>query len=147
MRPHSFHRRFRELSADPKNLREMLASRRGMSLVEVMVVIVIILTLTGVLTYGVMQVFGTSQVDTTRLMMGKVAQQIEIYGMRKGYPSNGDLSAVFPDGMPKDSWDNEFIYVTPGPPGKKFDLISLGADGQQGGQGNDADIKYSDEGK
>ncbi len=121
------------------------AARRGMSLVEVMVVIVIILTLTGVLTYGVMTVFGQSQADTTRLMMGKVAQQIEIYGMRKGYPSNQEgLSKVFPDGMPKDSWDNEFIYITPGPNGRKFDLISYGADGKEGGTGVNEDIRYSD---
>ena len=137
---------WRSLSRNPE-LAELARSRKGMSLVEVMVVIVIILTLTGVLTYGVMTVFGQSQADTTRLMMGKVAQQIDIYGMRKGYPDNSsDLTKVFPDGMPKDSWDNDFQYVTPGPNGKKFDLISLGADGQEGGTGVNADIKYSDEG-
>lgn len=143
----SFRSDWRDLSRDPQ-VQKLLRSQKGMSLVEVMVVIVIILTLTGVLTYGVMQIFGTSQVDTTRLMMGKVAQQIEIEGMRKGYPDNASgLKNLFPDGMPKDSWDNELIYVTPGPPGKKFDLISLGADGQEGGTGNDADLKYSDEGR
>ncbi|MCA9566254.1 MAG: type II secretion system protein GspG [Myxococcales bacterium] len=137
-------RDWRDLTRDPR-LHDLLRSRKGMSLVEVMVVIVIILTLTGVLTYGVMTVFGQSQADTTRLMMGKVAQQIEIYGMRKGYPGNSDgLDKVFPDGMPKDSWDNEFIYVTPGPNGKKFDLISLGSDGTEGGTGTAEDLKYSD---
>jgi general secretion pathway protein G len=122
-----------------------MSSRRGMSLVEVMVVIAIILTLMGILTWGIFQVFSDSQVDTTKLQMTRVAERIEIHSLRKGLPNNGDgLNAVFPDDMPKDSWGNEFVYVTPGPNGKPFDLISLGADGQEGGTGNNEDIKYSE---
>jgi general secretion pathway protein G len=84
-----------------------------------------------------------SQIDTTRLIMGKVAQQIEIYGIRKGYPV--DLQQVFPDGMPRDAWNNEFLYVTPGPDGRPFDVISLGEDGAYGGTGADADVHHSDD--
>ena len=46
--------------------------------------------------------------------------------------------------VPRDSWNNEFRYTAPGPAGKDFELISLGADGSEGGTGNNADIKYSE---
>ncbi|MEM6819659.1 MAG: type II secretion system major pseudopilin GspG [Pseudomonadota bacterium] len=43
------------------------------------------------------------------------------------------------DSMPEDPWGNEYVYLIPGQRGK-FDLYSLGRDGQQGGEGEDADI-------
>lgn len=125
-----------------------LSSRAGMSLVEVMVVIVIILTLMGVLAFGIFQIFGDAQTDMTKVSMSRVAQRVEIHMLRKGIPSNGDgLQEVFPDEVPKDAWGNDFVYVTPGPNGKKFDIISYGEDGQEGGDGNDADIRYSETAK
>lgn len=41
--------------------------------------------------------------------------------------------------IPKDPWGNDFIYLSPGQHGD-FDIISYGADGKAGGDGNDADI-------
>ena len=49
--------------------------------------------------------------------------------------------------MPVDSWGNEFRYVSPGPGGHDFDIMSLGADGNEGGSGNDADLKWSEVGQ
>jgi general secretion pathway protein G len=42
--------------------------------------------------------------------------------------------------VPRDPWDNPYIYVSPGVYGD-YDIISLGADGEEGGEGNDADIR------
>ena len=123
-------------------------SRRGMSLVEVMVVIAIILTLMSILAIGVFSIFGESQVQTTILTMGKVNERVEIYMLRKKKPpSTGDgLSAAFGgEQVPQDSWGNDFIYVSPGPGGQAYDIISLGSDGQEGGNGNAADIRWSEE--
>jgi len=109
---------------------------RGMSLLEVMVVIAIILTLMGVLAFGVMSVFGDSQVQTTILTMGKVDERVQIYMLRKKKPpSTGDgLSAVYGnEGLPSDAWGNDIQYVSPGGNGRKFDLISYGPDGSEGG--------------
>ena len=39
----------------------------------------------------------------------------------------------------------QFLYVTPGPNGQAYDLISLGSDGQEGGNGNAADIRWSEQ--
>ena len=41
--------------------------------------------------------------------------------------------------MPKDPWDNEFVYLSPGVNGE-YDLISYGADGVPGGETKDMDI-------
>lgn len=118
------------------------AGRRGMSLIEVMVVIAIILTLMGVLGYGVMSAFNDSKVDTTTLQMRKVAERISMYQLRKKkVPSS--LNEVFQDeDPPKDSWNNEFKYSAQG--NNDFELISYGADGQEGGSGTSADIKWSE---
>jgi general secretion pathway protein G len=118
-----------------------------MSLVEVMVVIAIILTLMSILAYGVFSIFTESKVGTSRLQMMKIAERVDVYMLRKKKPpSTGDgLGAVYgTEPVPSDSWGNEYVYVSPGPNGKPYDLISLGADGQEGGEGNDADIKLSE---
>jgi len=43
------------------------------------------------------------------------------------------------DGMKKDPWGNDYAYIAPGTRGE-YDLYTLGADGQPGGEGPDADI-------
>ena len=69
-------------SARASRARLLLKSRRGMSLVEVMVVIAIILTLMGIIGYGVMQVFGDSQVDMTKLTMTKISERATMYSVK-----------------------------------------------------------------
>ncbi len=66
---------------------------------------------------------------------------------KKKAPSTSDgLGAVFGgEDVPRDSWGNEFVYVSPGPNGTPYDIISYGSDGQEGGTGNAADIKWSEE--
>ena len=49
-------------------------------------------------------------------------------------------SEYYEGGYPTDGWENEMQYVAPGSEGRPYDLFSLGADGQQGGEGQDADI-------
>ena len=121
-------------------------NRRGMSLIEVMVVIAIILTLMGVIAIGVMAAFGDAQVSTTTITMGKVSERIEIYMLRKKKPptTTDGLAELFDGETPTDAWDNELVYVSPGPGGQAYDLMSYGADGQEGGTGNDADIRWSE---
>lgn len=53
----------------------------------------------------------------------------------RNYPSNGYM-----DKIPKDPWGNDYVYISPGEHGD-FDIISYGADGEEGGEGNNADVK------
>jgi len=61
-------------------------------------------------------------------------------------PSVGKLANAWREGgylekgrVPKDPWDNEYVYLCPGIHGD-FDLVSYGADGETGGEGKDMDI-------
>lgn len=46
------------------------------------------------------------------------------------------------EGLPKDPWGNSYQYSIPGADGMPFALYSFGADGQRGGEGNDADVGF-----
>ena len=120
--------------------------RRGMSLVEVMVVIAIIVTLMSVVGIGAMNAYENSLVQVTKVSMHEVNKQVEMYSLRKKLPSSGEgLNTVYgSDKVPTDGWGKEFSYISPGPNGMKYDIISYGADGTEGGEDNDADIKYSE---
>jgi general secretion pathway protein G len=95
---------------------------------------------------------GSFNCSRTVTMTKLTMQQIDKYlGMYVGisapvYPSTAEgLAAAaryLPDGaLPKDSWGNDFIYRSNG---ARYELISLGADGEAGGEGADADL-YSTE--
>lgn len=43
-------------------------------------------------------------------------------------------------GIPKDPWGNDYQYKKPGREGRDYDLYSFGADGREGGEGDNADI-------
>ena len=54
----------------------------------------------------------------------------------QGYNTDGYL-----DKVPVDPWGRPYLYVSPGLHGKDYDLESFGKDGEDGGQGDDADVK------
>lgn len=77
------------------------------------------------------------QQRTTWATMEKIIQALEDFRLADGdYPAT---LAELPGAPYADAWGNEFVYVLPGS-GNEYDLISLGADGQEGGEGIDADI-------
>ena len=63
-------------------------------------------------------------------------------------PNDPTLKNWRPEGyveqLRKDPWGHDYVYVSPGLNGAPYDLMSLGADGQAGGQGLDADINARD---
>jgi general secretion pathway protein G len=61
----------------------------------------------------------------------------------KGYQPGGYLDSTE---VPKDAWGNDFIYVAYPETGKPYVIISNGADGQEGGEDNDADLYSTDAG-
>lgn len=129
-----------------QQLLKLLRSNKGMTLVEVMVVIAIVATLISILGFAAFGLLADSKAGTTKLQIGQVNQKVQLYSLRKGVPNSGEgLSAVYGgEAVPKDSWDRELQYASPGPDGSEFDIFSYGADGVQGGEDNDADIHLSD---
>lgn len=123
------------------------AERAGMTLVEIIVVIAIILVLTSILAFGIFSVFGQAKADAAKVQMSRLDSRVQIYIARNGSPpSGGDglAAAVAPDEVPNDPWGNPYRYVTPGANGKAYDIVSLGSDGAEGGTGEAADLRLSD---
>jgi general secretion pathway protein G len=113
-----------------------------MSLVEVMVVIAIVLTLMSVLALGVMGIFAESRQDTTRLTVGRVGQQIFVQMLGRDRPPGVEDLAKLGIRMPVDGWGRELLYRRPGRDGAAYEVVSLGRDGEEGGDGLDEDIVW-----
>lgn len=132
--------------------------RKGFTLVELLVVIVILALLAGIVAPKFFGQIGKAKRDLARPKMVPIQSAIEAYLLNTGeYPSSLNDLLDCPSGLednwrgpylsPKqllDPWDNPYIYVPEGTvnPGS-YDLISYGADGAAGGEGDNADI-YND---
>jgi general secretion pathway protein G len=116
--------------------------RRGMGLLEIMIVIAIIMLLTASLMVGLRSMWGESMRSTAELTLIKVGRQVELYeARRRQLPP--DLEAVFRfEPLPVDPWGNALVYEPDGERG--FDVLSYAADGAPGGTGADEDLRLSD---
>jgi general secretion pathway protein G len=57
------------------------------------------------------------------------------------YPEDGYLDSRK---VPKDPWNHAYIYLAPGRNNEPYEIISYGADGEEGGTNETADISSSD---
>lgn len=139
------------------------AHRRGMTLVEVLAVVVILGLLAGTLAVGFSGMFGRGKHELAKTGIGVVRQKVEAYRIEHSAWPSAELGlAALSDGhaVPtasyylqsdqlRDPWNNMYLFVTPGPNGHPYEIISYGADGQPGGEGEDADlssVRLRDEG-
>ena len=118
----------------------------GFTLVELMVVIVIIGLLATVVVINVMPATDKAAITKARADIATLEQGVEMYRLNKmRYPEGeGGLQAVVSEGyikrLPNDPWGNPYVYAAPGRDGRQFEIMSYGADGREGGEGEDADI-------
>jgi general secretion pathway protein G len=124
-----------------------LASRRGMSLVEIMVVIAIIGVLMTVVAVNVVGYLDEANASATKIQIKNMESALTTYAAkhRGKYPSTGEgLDAAkkfFPNTtVPTDAWGNAFQYRSPGNGSAAYEIISLGKDGREGGEDANADI-------
>ena len=126
----------------------------GFTLVEVMVTMVIIGLLATVVVLNVLPAQDKATVQKAKTDISTLSQALEFYKLDMNtYPDQLDHLTTPPDGeadgryqrdgyikfLPKDPWNNNYLYAFPGENGP-FDIWSLGADGQEGGEGVNADI-------
>jgi len=122
----------------------------GFTLIEIMVVVIILGILISLVAPNVFGVLEDAEVTATQAQMKAVETALATYRMNhRRYPTSDEgLQALvnppgrdrgYLDSVPRDSWDNEYQYRSPGLNGD-YDLYSLGRDGQEGGEGLDADI-------
>ena len=129
--------------------------QRGFSLIELIVVLVILGLLATVVGPKVINRLKGAKVELAKVDISNLEQALDLYSFDVGhYPTTQEglqVLNVNPGGdqwrgpylkrsvLPKDPWQRDFVYRSPGQHGD-YDLFSLGADGQEGGQGDDADI-------
>lgn len=134
--------------------------RRGFTLIEILVVIAVISLLAALVAPNVFQHVGTAKDAAARSQMEMLGAALDAYRLDNGrYPTTDQgLEALYTEPtieprptnwrgpylrkqVPADPWNTPYVYLSPGvmnPSG--FDLVSLGADGAPGGEGEDADI-------
>ncbi|NTW34959.1 MAG: type II secretion system major pseudopilin GspG [Syntrophobacteraceae bacterium] len=129
---------------------------RGFTLLELLVVLVVLGMLFAIMTPQVMNMLSGAKSDTVGLQIETLGTALHYYKLDAGtYPSTEQGLAVLWQ-RPKDAtnwrgpyirkkqhlldpWGREYLYKYPGRKGP-FDLYSLGADGKEGGSGEDADV-------
>ena len=125
------------------------ASRKGMTLVEIMVVIAIIGVLMTVIAVNVVGFLDDANVDATKIQIKKIEEALITYAARSRghFPSSADglgaAAKYFSNNeVPVDAWGNAFQYSSPGNRGDHpYEIVSLGKDGKDGGEGPNADIQ------
>lgn len=132
--------------------------QRGMTLIEIMVVLTLLGLMMTVLAVNFFGMAEEQKVKITVTQMKTIQGRLDAYKQEYGsYPSaslglnalvnpppkkNGRTPGAFLDdsNLLTDPWGNPLEYSTPGPDGKPYKIISRGADGSSGGEGPDQDI-------
>jgi general secretion pathway protein G len=126
---------------------EKFRSERGMTLVELIIVVVIIAMLVAALGLGLRGRLGQAKEKIAQIAISEIEGNLDLYMIEVGsYPSEGmGLEALVLDPgdsanwngpymkkMPVDPWQNPYIYRFPGSHGLEYDLCSAGPDGVEG---------------
>ncbi len=129
--------------------------RSGFTLVEIMVVVVIMVMLASVATPLVLRHLSTSRIATAKFQIRELEKALADYRLDTGNSpdTSAGLTALTENveqldkwrgpyikpAVPKDPWGRAYVYICPGEHGD-FDLYSLGNDGRDGGEGENADV-------
>ena len=139
----------------------MRRKEKGFTIVELLVVITIISLLAVFIAPKMLEVLGKAKMDIAKAQMANIETAIGRFSIDCGrFPDDSeglDVLITPPAELEEkwrgpylkrskllDPWENSYIYVAEGEinPGS-FDLVCYGADGQEGGEGDDEDI-YND---
>ncbi|WP_417482701.1 type II secretion system major pseudopilin GspG [Maricaulis sp.] len=142
-----------------KALRRPKASERGITLFELLVVLVILALLATIVAPRVIGYLGRSKTDVAQAQMSSIATSLELFYLDMGrYPEADEGLAALME-APEDSllwrgpyfgnssgfndpWGRPYIYLR-AEPGDRFVLTSFGRDGEEGGEGEDGDLTRS----
>lgn len=138
-----------------------MGNNKGFTIIEILVVIVILGILGTMLVPKFIDKPDEARVTKTHMDIKAIESALKIYKLENGiYPTTDQgLEALIkkPDTQPvpknykkggymdsgslKDAWDNDYIYRSPGDDDRDYEIISYGADGEEGGEDFNADIK------
>ena len=118
--------------------KQLLESEKGMTLVEIMVVIAIMGIVMAIVGVNVIRRFEKAKVDTTKAQIKVLEQALDQYYLENGEypPSQTGLQKLVDDEymkkIPKDGWKRDFHYASPGSEGNPYEIVSSGKDKQEG---------------
>ena len=128
----------------------------GYTLLELLVVLAILVLIVGIAAPLVLKQFGNAKTDTAKVQVNALAGNVEFFILDVGRAPTQDegLGALVkqPSGVTRwrgpyikkqsqltDPWGNPYLYrLTSG--NSPFEIVSLGADGEEGGEGEDKDV-------
>jgi general secretion pathway protein G len=133
-----------------------VAKIRGFTLIEILVVLTLLAIVMGIVGGNYLGQGEKAKQKATKIEIEQIGQTLDLFRLEIGrYPTTQEgLQALItaPTGvpnwngpywkkntLPKDPWNNEYKYASPGQHGA-YDLWSYGADGKEGGEGADQDI-------
>jgi general secretion pathway protein G len=130
--------------------------KKRFTLIEVVIVIVILVTLASIATPMYLNYISNANIGAAKSQVKLLADALTGYKTdNKDFPSEeSGLQALVENvddletwrgpylqgSLPKDPWGNEYVYRCPGEENRPFEVISYGADGEIGGEGENADI-------
>lgn len=142
------------------NMKNSTHKQNGFTLIEIMVVLAILAGLVAMVAPNIIGEAGAARVKTAKAEMANISSALSIYKLNNfTYPSTSQgLEALvskpsgspepknYKDGgympkLPMDPWGNPYLYISKQ---GKFEIISFGADGEEGGEGDAADISNLD---
>ena len=130
---------------------------RGFSLLELLVVLLLLGAFAGIFAPKIFGQAEKAKRNAAKLEIDQIGQGLDLFKLEIGrFPTSQEgLAALVtaPSGVsnwngpylkrstvPKDPWSNEYKYVSPGDQNRPYDIISLGPDGKEGGDGDNKDI-------
>ena len=134
---------------------------KGFTLIEILVVLFIIGLLAALVGPRLMGTTDEAKVTEAKAQIRNIETALKLFKLHNGFypstdqgldalvrkPTTGKIPKKYREGgylesnnVPRDPWDNDFIYLSPGME-RDFDLISYGADNAPGGEKFDADIE------
>lgn len=142
-------------------MRRTLRKQEGFTLIEIMVVIIVLGALAALVAPNVFKHVGASRVTTARSQVEMLGSALDAYRLDNDvYPTTeqglGALRAApgqeprprdwrgpyLKKDVPADPWGRPYVYRSPGTQGGDgYELLSLGRDGREGGDGEDADVR------
>jgi general secretion pathway protein G len=152
----------RRSSSDLRRARTL--GQAGFTLIEILVVVAVLSVLAALVAPNVFQHLGTAKDAAARSQMEMVGAALDAYRLDNGrYPTTAQgLAALRQEptleprprnwrgpylrrDIPLDPWGNPYLYLSPGDANPQgYDLVSLGADGAPGGEGENADLRSWD---
>jgi general secretion pathway protein G len=145
-----------------KNGTGRLRDRSGFTLIEIMVVIVILGLLAALVVPKLIGRTEEAKKTQARVQIRNIEQALGLFKLDNGfYPATDqgiealikipDVGRIpknyrkdgYLDRLPKDPWGNPYVYLSPGT-NRDYEISSYGADGAQGGEGEDEDINSWD---